>query len=284
MTCPSTLITRTGSPLDGNQTLDASEEAYIEERRATVLAPLWSSYLADSSTGVTGKELSTRLLVHGRRLTRGYSTGYNLTQVFPSAANYPRLSTAVSGGGVPVCLFLQEEMDTLCIVTECSPQRCPLRRGHALRVGLTKRYKFGRDPAVIGLPGRIKRRKLVCELVGDERPPGPIFFGAWRKQSDRYARRPQPRRHRADRSLSGWSFDLGLLDPAGVLGISDNTDYCERLSRLTPRSNLISSTLPVDILLADVQAKANAGYPVSLEDVWGRGLSFHFFNGTNRRC
>lgn len=54
-TCPSSLITRTGSPLDGGQALTVEESAYLQHRHANVLPSLWAAYLSNSSTGVTGK-------------------------------------------------------------------------------------------------------------------------------------------------------------------------------------------------------------------------------------
>ncbi|SCZ90572.1 BZ3500_MvSof-1268-A1-R1_Chr1-3g02074 [Microbotryum saponariae] len=61
----------------------------------------------------------------------------------------------------------------------------------------------------------------------------------------------------------GWKLDLDILAPGGLLGISENKDY-------------------YNVILDDVRAKANAGFPVSLVDIWGRALSLHFFNGTTR--
>ncbi|KDE05419.1 hypothetical protein MVLG_04214 [Microbotryum lychnidis-dioicae p1A1 Lamole] len=61
----------------------------------------------------------------------------------------------------------------------------------------------------------------------------------------------------------GWKLDLDILAPGGLLGIRENKDY-------------------YNVILDDVRAKANAGFPVSLVDIWGRALSLHFFNGTTR--
>ncbi|SCV68564.1 BQ2448_685 [Microbotryum intermedium] len=61
----------------------------------------------------------------------------------------------------------------------------------------------------------------------------------------------------------GWKLDLDILAPGGLLGISENKNY-------------------YNVILDDVRAKANAGYPVSLVDIWGRALALHFFNGTTR--
>ncbi|GAA5918798.1 hypothetical protein JCM1841_002740 [Sporobolomyces salmonicolor] len=61
---------------------------------------------------------------------------------------------------------------------------------------------------------------------------------------------------------SGWELDMDILAPGGILSVSDNTDY-------------------YDTLLQDVRDKANAGFPVSLTDAWGRALAYHFLNGTN---
>lgn len=48
--CPTeSLITRAGSPLDGSQTLDSDEAAYISTRRSQVLTPLWENYLANDT-------------------------------------------------------------------------------------------------------------------------------------------------------------------------------------------------------------------------------------------
>ncbi|GAA6020201.1 hypothetical protein JCM10207_004367 [Rhodosporidiobolus poonsookiae] len=60
----------------------------------------------------------------------------------------------------------------------------------------------------------------------------------------------------------GWQLDKDILAPGGLLSFSDNSDY-------------------YDALFEDVQAKASAGFPVSLTDIWGRALSLHFLNNTN---
>ncbi|GAA5828184.1 hypothetical protein JCM11251_002624 [Rhodosporidiobolus azoricus] len=60
----------------------------------------------------------------------------------------------------------------------------------------------------------------------------------------------------------GWMLDRDILAPGGLLSFSENTDY-------------------YDALFEDVRAKANAGFPVSITDIWGRALTLHFLNGTN---
>ncbi|GAA5947133.1 hypothetical protein JCM3765_002172 [Sporobolomyces pararoseus] len=59
----------------------------------------------------------------------------------------------------------------------------------------------------------------------------------------------------------GWELDMNLLAPDGLLGVSENKEY-------------------FDAIFADVQSKANAGFPVSITDLWGRALAYHFFNQT----
>ncbi|GAA5892136.1 hypothetical protein JCM6882_005704 [Rhodosporidiobolus microsporus] len=60
----------------------------------------------------------------------------------------------------------------------------------------------------------------------------------------------------------GWNLDADILAPGGLLSFGDNTDY-------------------YDALFEDVRAKADAGFPVSITDIWGRSLTYHFLNGTN---
>ncbi|GAA6007260.1 hypothetical protein JCM11491_003065 [Sporobolomyces phaffii] len=59
----------------------------------------------------------------------------------------------------------------------------------------------------------------------------------------------------------GWILDMDILAPDGLLGISENKDY-------------------YDALFSDVQKKADAGFPVSLVDIWGLALAYHFLNQT----
>ncbi|GAA5922296.1 uncharacterized protein JCM15063_003251 [Sporobolomyces koalae] len=59
----------------------------------------------------------------------------------------------------------------------------------------------------------------------------------------------------------GWELDMDILAPDGVLGISNNKDYYE-------------------ILEGQVREKADAGFPVSIVDLWGAALRFHFLNMT----
>lgn len=60
----------------------------------------------------------------------------------------------------------------------------------------------------------------------------------------------------------GWILDMDILAPDGILGVSENTDY-------------------YDSITDDVRAKAEAGFPVSLVDIWGRALVYHFLNETS---
>ncbi|BGP44531.1 hypothetical protein JCM10450v2_000345 [Rhodotorula kratochvilovae] len=60
----------------------------------------------------------------------------------------------------------------------------------------------------------------------------------------------------------GWMLDRDILAPDGLLGFSDNGDY-------------------YDTLEEDVRAKGAAGFPISLTDLWGRALTYHFLNETN---
>lgn len=59
----------------------------------------------------------------------------------------------------------------------------------------------------------------------------------------------------------GWILDMDILAPDGLLGVSNNKDY-------------------YDALFEDVQMKASAGFPVSIVDIWGRALAYHFLNQT----
>lgn len=60
----------------------------------------------------------------------------------------------------------------------------------------------------------------------------------------------------------GWLLQNGLLIPDGILGFfGDNQDY-------------------YDALEADVQSKREAGFNVSVTDIWARALSYHFAPGT----
>jgi len=59
----------------------------------------------------------------------------------------------------------------------------------------------------------------------------------------------------------GWILDMDILAPDGLLGVSENKDY-------------------YDSIFADVQSKADAGFSVSIVDIWGRALAYHFFNST----
>ncbi|GAA6063845.1 hypothetical protein JCM10212_003592 [Sporobolomyces blumeae] len=62
--------------------------------------------------------------------------------------------------------------------------------------------------------------------------------------------------------MGGWNLDYDILAPDGLLGISNNKDYYNAITD-------------------DVRDKANAGFPVSIVDIWGRALAYHFLNGTN---
>ncbi|KAM0793568.1 hypothetical protein ACM66B_001004 [Microbotryomycetes sp. NB124-2] len=77
--CPSngTILSSTGSPLDGTQTLFPAEQAYLRQRRQAVRS-LWSSYLGSNDTG------------------------YNATQIIN---NQPKMSIAISGGGLRASLY-----------------------------------------------------------------------------------------------------------------------------------------------------------------------------------
>ncbi|GAA5941342.1 hypothetical protein JCM3775_001545 [Rhodotorula graminis] len=59
----------------------------------------------------------------------------------------------------------------------------------------------------------------------------------------------------------GWQLDRDILAPSGLLGFSDNGNYYDSLEE-------------------DVRAKAAAGFPISITDLWGRALAYHFLNGT----
>ncbi|GEM06114.1 AMP-binding domain-containing protein [Rhodotorula toruloides] len=60
----------------------------------------------------------------------------------------------------------------------------------------------------------------------------------------------------------GWMLDKSLVTPDGLLGLSLNGEYLDNLG-------------------ADVSNKSSAGFPVSITDLWGRALAYHFFNETN---
>ncbi|GJN92194.1 hypothetical protein Rhopal_005224-T1 [Rhodotorula paludigena] len=65
-----------------------------------------------------------------------------------------------------------------------------------------------------------------------------------------------------DSTSGGWLLDRDILAPGGIISFGNNGDY-------------------YDTLEADVRAKADAGFPISLTDLWGRALSYHFLNETN---
>ncbi|KAK4704538.1 lysophospholipase, partial [Phenoliferia sp. Uapishka_3] len=65
---------------------------------------------------------------------------------------------------------------------------------------------------------------------------------------------------------AGWKMDLGIWEPASLVDsilTDDDSNYHDHMK-------------------ADVQKKASAEFPVSIIDLWGRALSYHFFNGTTR--
>lgn len=59
----------------------------------------------------------------------------------------------------------------------------------------------------------------------------------------------------------GWLLDRDILAPSGLLGFGDNSAYYQALEE-------------------DVRAKAAAGFPISITDLWGRALAYHFLNET----
>ncbi|KAI5474485.1 hypothetical protein MNV49_003208, partial [Pseudohyphozyma bogoriensis] len=199
--CPAgSLITRTGSPIDNTQALDTDEAAYISRRRAA-LPSLWTSYAGNASTG---------------------TTGYNYTQLFLNN-NYPRLGTAVSGGGFRASLYGAGTLSAL-------DSRNATNVGGLLQLSDYLSGLSGGSWIVTSLmmSDLSDLYSLVVGLNGE----------------------------------SGWELDLDLLAPDGLLGVGDNIDY-------------------YNDLLDDVRAKADAGFPISLVDIWGRALSYHFFNQTD---
>ncbi|GAA5856232.1 hypothetical protein JCM8547_000832 [Rhodosporidiobolus lusitaniae] len=81
--CPSTLLERTGSPIQGsnNQTLAAGERDYFTNRRNNVSPQLWTDYLNQASTG---------------------DTGYTASEI---VAQIPKAGIACSGGGLRASLY-----------------------------------------------------------------------------------------------------------------------------------------------------------------------------------
>ncbi|ORY80202.1 AMP-binding domain-containing protein [Leucosporidium creatinivorum] len=193
--CPTeSLIERTGSPLDGSQSLQADEAAYITTRRSQVLPPLWTTYLAND-------------------------TGYNVSQLM---IEEPKLGIATSGGGLRASLY-----------------------GAGTIAALDSRNETN-------LGGLLQLAEYTAGLSG----------GSWAVSS--FAMNDLPTTYDlvlGQNGQTGWLLDMDILAPGGILGFGDNDDY-------------------YDILTEDVRAKAQAGFPVSLVDIWGRGLSMHFFNGT----
>ena len=63
-----------------------------------------------------------------------------------------------------------------------------------------------------------------------------------------------------DEDQPGWLLDYNLIAPAGLI-VTDNNAY-------------------YDTLIADVQVKAENGFPVSITDIWSRALAYHMFNQT----
>ncbi|GAA5980887.1 hypothetical protein JCM10908_003902 [Rhodotorula pacifica] len=61
----------------------------------------------------------------------------------------------------------------------------------------------------------------------------------------------------------GWNLDYSIVTPGnGILGIGNTADYLGDLED-------------------DVRQKSQAGFPISLTDLWGRALAYHFLNQTN---
>ncbi|KAL8286283.1 hypothetical protein RQP46_004771 [Phenoliferia psychrophenolica] len=152
------------------------------------------------------------------------SSCYNLSSMFPNSSTYPRVSTAISGGGYRASLFGAGTLSSLD--SRNATHVAPLLQLSDYLSGLSGGSWCVSSLAMNDLPD------LFSLVLGGN-------------------------------GQNGWMLDLALLDPAGILGISDNSDY-------------------YDVLFKDVDAKGDAGFPVSLVDVWGRALSFHFFNGTSR--
>ncbi|KAK4702983.1 lysophospholipase, partial [Phenoliferia sp. Uapishka_3] len=203
VTCPSTLISRTGSPLEGNQTLDASEATYLSSRRSNVVSSLWSSYISNTSYG---------------------DTGYNFSQLFPNSTSYPRVSTAISGGGYRASLYGAGTLSALD--SRNATNAAPILQLSDYLSGLSGGSWAVSSLAMNDLPD------LFSLVLGEN-------------------------------GQTGWMLDLALLDPDGLTGLIKDQEY-------------------YSTILADVRAKADVGFPVSLVDVWGRALAFHFFNGTDR--
>ncbi|KAK4700976.1 lysophospholipase, partial [Phenoliferia sp. Uapishka_3] len=202
-TCPTTFISRTGSPLSGDQTLDADEASYLASRRNNFLPSLWSTYVSDSSSG---------------------ATGYNLSQLF-SHESYPRISTAISGGGYRAALYGAGSLSALDSRNDSSV--APILQLSDYISGLSGGSWVVGSLLMNDLPD------LYSLVLGD------------------------------NATQTGWKLDLPLLDPAGLANTLEDEEWYA-------------------LLLAEVQLKAAQGYPISLADLWGRALSFHFYNGTTR--
>lgn len=111
--------------------------------------------------------------------------------------------------------------------------------------------------AEAGLGGFLQVATYATGLSG-----GSWFLGSWAIHSA-----PSPAQlvlGSSDDDSLGWLLENGLLTPDGLLGFfGDNEDY-------------------YDALEADVKAKRSAGFNVSITDVWGRALAYHFAPGTTQ--
>ncbi|BGP52745.1 hypothetical protein JCM8202_004378 [Rhodotorula sphaerocarpa] len=64
-------------------------------------------------------------------------------------------------------------------------------------------------------------------------------------------------------SADGWNLDYSIIQPGnGILGIGNTASYLDDIEN-------------------DVGEKSKADFPISITDMWGRALAYHFLNQTN---
>jgi lysophospholipase len=90
--------------------------------------------------------------------------------------------------------------------------------------------------------------------------------------------------------LSGGSWLVGSLAQANyptmqnlIFGSQDPSAYAGWLTQFdvfTPSTNVTSDLEYLESLVGEISGKYAAGFRVSLTDLWARGLSRHFLNGT----
>ncbi|KAL8280109.1 hypothetical protein RQP46_007439 [Phenoliferia psychrophenolica] len=106
-----TLVTRTGSPSNGNQRLADGEASYLKTRRDSIVKPLWDTYLLDTSTGTTVSGGGYRAALYGAGTLSAFD-GRNTSHIAPllQLADY---ISGLSGGSWVVSSLMQNNLPTL---------------------------------------------------------------------------------------------------------------------------------------------------------------------------